>query len=190
MCNGDNSSCVDCVGTPNGDAEIDLCGVCDGGNASCLIVMDIDGNTYSTVEIGNQIWTQQNLRVTKFTDGTPIPSDDWSVRSFGEDEATLLAYGNMYNFDAATHSSGLCPEGYRVPTVSDFSVLLSNAQGGALKATGTDLWSSPNTGATNSSGFTAVPAGEIRGHNGALYYTGFYGIYRSTSEAPLAQSRV
>lgn len=139
-------------------------------------VIDIDGNAYNTVKIGNQTWMAENLKVTKYNDGTPIPfisssivglqyaesqKDAYTYYNF--DNLNSAIYGNLYNW-YAVNTGNLCPCGWHVPTVYEWLNLLSKLggeeiAGGALKQTGTNLWLSPNTGATNSSQFNAVPGG-------------------------------
>ncbi len=105
-------------------------------------VVDIDGNIYETVIIGNQEWMSENLRVTKYNDGSDIPViiDSKSRRDSQEgayaifphhqvdgidsDEAMVDAYGKLYNWYAADDSRGLCPSGWRVPSDSDWAALL------------------------------------------------------------------
>ena len=143
-------------------------------------VKDIDGNTYNTVQIGTQCWTKENLRVTKYRDGTIIPLDEsgrttgngtgqtWSSRTtgartvYGHSAANLATYGYLYNWYAVADSKGLCPSGWHVPSDSEWTTLTNylggeSVAGGRMKSTGTTIWNSPNTGATNESGFSALP---------------------------------
>lgn len=137
-------------------------------------VTDIDGNTYNVVSIGNQVWMTENLKVTHYNDGTPIPLETsntlWSEKTsdaycwYNNDETTYKnPYGALYNGYAA-QSTKLCPVGWHVATAknwSDMEIILGGSEyaGGNIKETGLDHWLSPNTGATNSSGFTALPGG-------------------------------
>ncbi len=142
-------------------------------------VSDVDGNTYATVQIGGQCWMQENLRVTRYRDGAPVPTGldaaAWSTATSGAfaiyngDPANLATYGLLYNWFAVTDSRGLCPVGWHVPADAELTELTQflggdGAAGAAMKTTGTleagtGLWRAPNTGATNSSGFTALPGG-------------------------------
>jgi uncharacterized protein (TIGR02145 family) len=154
-------------------------------------VKDIDGNTYNTVQIGTQCWTKENLKVTKYNDGTAIPLDTsggptgdgvgqiWSDRTTGartvnENKASNLAtYGYLYNWYAAADNKGLCPSGWHVPSDGEWTTLTTylggeNVAGGKMKTTGTTDWNSLNTGATNESGFSAIPGGN-RYSNGRFY---------------------
>ena len=147
-------------------------------------ITDIDGNVYNIVTIGSQKWMKENLKTTKFNDGSNIPLEndgiEWiNLRTPGMcwydnniDNKTL--YGGLYNWYAVS-TDKLCPTGWHVPSDSEWKQLekflgMTQAEaddiefrgtdeGGKLKETGTIHWSSPNTGATNESGFTALPGG-------------------------------
>ncbi len=137
-------------------------------------VSDIDGNSYNVIKIGNQVWMDSNLKTTRYNDGTPIPLvtdlTAWSALDtpgycwYDNDSATYArTYGAFYNW-YAVNTGKLCPEGWHVPTDGEWTIL-TDYLGGAvvagkkLKETGTEHWASPNTEATNESGFTALPAG-------------------------------
>ncbi|HBH49701.1 MAG TPA: hypothetical protein DDX98_13740 [Bacteroidales bacterium] len=161
-------------------------------------VTDIDGNEYKTVQIGNQIWMAENLKTTKYNDGTEIPlvteNYDWASYNldtpgycwYDNDIATYgEKYGALYNW-YAVNTGKLCPVGWHVPTdeewtqLSDYYGGVSNL-GGKLKETGTSHWVSPNTGATNETGFTALPGGS-RNISGNFGSTGYLGIWWSATE--------
>ena len=139
-------------------------------------VADIEGNIYNTVVIGTQTWMATNLKTTKYNDGAQIPkvvSDmDWQYLYtpaciwYDNDSLTYhnSGYGALYNW-YTVQTGNLCPIGWHVPTLNDFTNLITFlgdpfTAGGAMKELGTTHWLAPNTGATNSSGFTALPAGE------------------------------
>ena len=143
-------------------------------------VTDIDGNVYQTIVIGNQEWMMENLKVTHYRNGDQIPhltdDGDWASTFSGaycvydNDPSYANTYGNLYNWFAVDDSRGLAPEGWHVPTHddwhadNDWNELVdylggSVVAGGKMKETGTTHWNSPNTGATNESGFTALPGG-------------------------------
>jgi uncharacterized protein (TIGR02145 family) len=142
-------------------------------------VTDIDGNVYLTAYIGSRQWMLENLRTTRFKDGTPIQlsssSSDWglAVSSYcwvNNDPNSNLKYGKLYNGYTATNSRGLCPAGWQVPFYGDWSDLAldlggQNFCGGKLKEMGHSHWQSNNAEATNESGFTALGAG-LRAGNG------------------------
>jgi uncharacterized protein (TIGR02145 family) len=137
-------------------------------------VTDIDGNGYDTVTIGTQVWMVENLKTTKYNDGTSIPlvtSDtSWSNLTtpgycfYDNDAATNKAnYGAIYNW-YTVNTGKLCPTGWHVPADAEWTTLTNylggeNAAGGKLKESGISHWVTPNDGATNSSGFTALPGG-------------------------------
>lgn len=145
------------------------------GNGSKTGTMrDIDGNTYKTVTIGNQIWMAENLRVSRYRNGDPISNiqneNEWNYATqgawchFGNQSALDPVYGKLYNWYAVNDSRGLAPKGWHIPTVEEVNTLINylggnSTAGGSMKETGTDYWYTPNTGATNTSGFSARPGG-------------------------------
>jgi uncharacterized protein (TIGR02145 family) len=162
-------------------------------------VSDVDGNSYNTVRIGNQCWTQSNLKVGKYRNGDNIPtglsSTAWESTTAGayaiynNDPVNDGLYGKLYNQYAVMDTRGLCPTGWHVPTDGEWATLEtflggSGVAGGALKRTATlptpGGWNSPNGGASNSSGFTALPGG-IRGEFGGFGEVGYYGYWWSSS---------
>jgi uncharacterized protein (TIGR02145 family) len=149
-------------------------------------VTDIDGNTYQSVTNCGLTFTKTNLNVSKYSDGTLIPQvtdgTQWANLTTGAwcyyNNATAngTTYGKLYNwyavagiYDAASLANPalrkkLAPTGWHIPTDADWTQLtdcLGGAivAGGKMKSIGTSLWQSPNTGATNSSGFTGLPGG-------------------------------
>jgi len=162
-----------------------------------ITVTDADGNGYHSVTIGTQVWMVENLRTTKYNDGTAIPlvtdGSVWSTDTtaaycwYNNDEATYKSvYGALYNW-FAVNSGKLSPAGWHVPTDAEWHTLItylgdSTSSGGKLKQAGTAHWVSPNTGATNSNGFTALPGGSHY-TNGLFYYNGKYGWYWSSTES-------
>lgn len=159
-------------------------------------VIDIDGNMYKTITIGTQTWMAENLRVTKYRDGTAIPlvTDDTEWASldpaycwYDNDVSYKKTYGALYNW-YTVNNGNLCPTGWHVPTNAEWTTLTTylggeDIAGGKLKETGTNHWLS-NRGADNSSGFTALPGG-LRRVNGtfASISAGInYGYWWSSSE--------
>lgn len=163
-------------------------------------VADIEGNTYKTVRIGNQVWMAENLKTTRYNDGTDIPlitnAIAWDNLTtpgycwYNNDEATYKnTYGALYN--GYTVSTGkLCPTGWHVPAREEWQqlrVFLNDTitGGGKMKEAGTTHWLTPNKGADNSSGFTALAAG-IRYFEGSfssvLYYTSFWSASEVSQE--------
>jgi len=136
-------------------------------------VIDIDGNIYRVVTIGSQKWMASNLKVTRLNDGSPIPNvtdnAEWSDLTtpaycwYDNNIAHKNLYGGLYNWYVAG-SSNICPEGWHVPTDEEWTQLTTYLggeaeAGGKLKESGTIHWKDPNTGATNETGFTALPGG-------------------------------
>lgn len=159
-------------------------------------VTDIEGNTYKTVRIGTQIWMAENLKTTRYNDGTNIPlitnGTDWGNLStpgycwYNNDEGTYKeTYGALYN--GYTISPGiLCPTGWHVPDREEWQqlrdFLVDTAKGGGkLKEANTIHWLSPNKGADNSTGFRALPAG-IRYFEGSFSSISYFTAYWSATE--------
>ena len=151
-------------------------------------IQDIDGNVYSIITIGKQEWIRENLKTTRYSNGdsigttTPATLDitneptlkyQWAYEG---NENNIPVYGRLYTWFAAIDDRNICPADWRVPTSSDWSTLIiylvgESVAGGKLKETGITHWKSPNTGATNASGFTALPGGYRYG-NGTFYDIG------------------
>ena len=186
----------DCAGISGGDAVEDACGVCEGDGSNCIF--DIDGNVYETIQIGDQLWMAENLRVTTYKDGSPIPNntnnDDWiglSTGAYGDydnNPTNSETYGRLYNWFAVDDDRGVCPDGWHMPSDDEWTVLTDylggqSVAGGKMKEAGLDHWNSPNTGATNESGFTALPAGYRSLSIGYYLNMGNYGSFWSSSTA-------
>jgi uncharacterized protein (TIGR02145 family) len=161
-------------------------------------VTDIDGNIYNTVTIGTQVWLKENLKATKYNDGTAIPNvtdnTAWSSNSTGaycdysNTPSSSSTYGRLYNWYvvASTNPKNVCPTGWHVPSDTEWNTLIIYSggdvvAGGKLKETGTVHWLSPNTGATNESGFTALPGG-YRSETGTFGLIGNSGYWWSSIE--------
>lgn len=160
-------------------------------------VKDIDGNKYTSIILGTQEWMVENLKVTRYNNGDTIPNvtdnTEWMNLSSGaccDYENKVLnssIYGKLYNFFAVDDTRFLCPSGWHVPTHAEWTTLITylggeTVAGGKLKEAGTTHWLSPNNGATNESGLTALPAG-IRGSFGGSYnYIGEEADWWSSSE--------
>ena len=141
-------------------------------------INDIDGNTYKTVFIGTQQWMAENLKATKYNDGTTIPeitdilqwkrntTGAWSYYNTNPNRNAI--YGKLYNWYAVSKTTNdnknVCPTGWHVPKDAEWTVLTDylggeSVAGGKLKEVGTTNWNSPNTDATNTSLFSALPGG-------------------------------
>jgi uncharacterized protein (TIGR02145 family) len=150
-------------------------------------VTDIDGNEYDVVSINGKTWLASNLRVTRYSNGDPIPlvmaSNAWKNLTSGgycyvnDNEATSGAYGLLYNWYAAFDARGICPKGFRAVIRYDYKSLTNGSagSGGALKSTGLAYWLPPNVDASNSTGFSARGTG----------YRDDQGIYHSFNEQTL-----
>ena len=157
-------------------------------------VKDTDGNVYQSVKIGNQVWTVSNLRTTKFNDGTAIPlvTDNaaWTALTTpgycwnNNNIANKSTYGALYNW-YTVNTGKLAPAGWHVPTDAEWTTLATylggvSAAGGKLKEAGLAHWQTPNTGATNETGFSALPGG-YRPTNGAFYTIGTFAPWWSST---------
>jgi uncharacterized protein (TIGR02145 family) len=160
------------------------------------IITDIDGNVYTSVKIGTQEWMVENLKTTRYNDGSAIPlvtSDTaWSnLKTPGycwynnDAPAYKNTYGALYNW-YTVNTGRLCPKGWHVPSNDEWKILTTflgggDIAGGKLKEAGFTHWRSPNSAATNEMGFTALPGG-CRYGNGSFYMRGLYGFWWTTSE--------
>jgi uncharacterized protein (TIGR02145 family) len=201
VCDSDASNdCLqDCAGNWGGDVTEDACGVCGGDAVSedecyypcldfeCTSIIDIDGNTYQTIQIGEQLWMQENLKVTHYSNGDAIPNitnnGDWGSLSTGaygdydNNPSNSDTYGRLYNWYTVDDSRGACPEGWHMPSDEEFLALemflgMSESEANSTDWRGTnegsklagnaELWDSGDleqNSAFGSSGFNALPAG-------------------------------
>ena len=169
-------------------------------------VSDVDGNTYTTVSIGTQVWLGGNLKTTLYNDHTAIPNvtvnATWEALStaaycwYNNDAATYKnSYGALYNW-FAVNTGKLCPSGWHVPTGDEwatFTTFLGGTliAGSKLKEAGTAHWNSPNTDATNETGFTALPGGDrtVTGTFGAIGDNGYWWMSTETVPITLGQAK-
>ncbi len=167
-------------------------------------VTDIEGNVYKTVFIGDMEWMAENLRVTRYRDGSRITGGltpgDWYSSTSGaytqhdDDMGSAEIYGKLYNWYAVADERGLCPGGWHVPTDEDWKQLeiylgltsddvdeygsRGTVEGGKLKHVGVKYWTYPNEGATNETGFTALPGA----YYGGGYFIGLLGGWWTSTE--------
>ncbi|MFH0843212.1 MAG: fibrobacter succinogenes major paralogous domain-containing protein [Bacteroidota bacterium] len=156
-----------------------------------VTITDNDGNECNVVRIGTQLWMVENLNVTKYSNGDNITNittkatwanlTDGAYCEYDNLSENGAVYGKLYNSYASMDSRNVCPTGWHVPTSSEWLTLFSYLGGnsvaaGLLKETGTTHWNSPNEGATNESGFTALPGG-YRHANGDFNYLGIQGYW-------------
>jgi len=163
-------------------------------------VADNDGNIYSIVTIGPQVWMGENLKTKTYNDGITIPivssGIEWANMStpaycwYSNNEQTYKAtYGALYNWYAVS-TGKLCPAGWHVPTDAEYTTLITylggdKIAGGKLKEAGTAHWATPNTGATNGTSFSALPGGgryNLYSEGGAFSDIGYYNYLWSATE--------
>jgi len=166
------------------------------------IITDVDGNDYTSVIIGTQEWMVENLKTTRYNDGSDIPEVtdnlDWNNTVtpaycwYNNDISKKEPYGALYNWHAV-NTGKLCPSGWHVPSADEWNLLIdflgeNDAPGGKLKEAGTTHWESPNTGATNSTGFTGLPGGvrDPINNDGEFLSLGETGWYYSSSQGESA----
>jgi len=160
-------------------------------------LVDIEGNLYNSIQIGEQIWMRENLKVTHYQNGDEIETGfenlDWANLTTGaysiyeEDENNANVYGNLYNWYVTNDNRNIAPEGWHIPTNSEWQMLINtiggeNIAGGKLKSLGLDLWETPNLNATNESGFTGLPAGYRSGSSGNFANINNYAYFWSSTE--------
>ena len=152
-----------------------------------------DGKSYGTVLIGTQCWFAQNLNVGTKIISSADQSNNSNIEKYcyNEDENNCTIYGGLYQWNEAMQYSssqgvqGICPAGWHLPTDAQWTIMTTflggeSVAGGKMKEAGSVHWSVPNTGATNSSGFNALPAG-YRYSDGYLYDLGNVSIYWTSS---------
>jgi uncharacterized protein (TIGR02145 family) len=159
-------------------------------------VVDFDGNLYQTQIIGTQEWMAENLKSSSYCNGELIPNitdgSQWSNLTFGawcnyENVVSNNSnYGKLYNWYSISDPRNICPCGWHVPSDSEWGVLInylggSSLAGGKMKVTGNSIWNSPNVGATNESGFSALPGGYCDSLS-LFYNLGYSGNWWSSTE--------
>ncbi len=165
-----------------------------------VTVKDIDGNVYHLVTINSQVWMVENLKTTKYRNGDAIPAVTidslWNKQAatstgaycnYNINGASIAVYGHLYNWYAVNDPRGLAPAGWHIASKTEWEALTTflggdTLAGGKLKETGTLNWLSPNTGATNSTGFTAVPGG-FRIYSGKSEMFGAFGVWWTSTPA-------
>lgn len=189
----------------NSEAEITFpsCGI-QPWQCGDLAIDERDGKLYQTIQIGRQCWMKENLNYGNRINGIEQQINNAVPEKYcyNDDEANCDVYGGLYQWDEMMQYSntpgvqGLCPDGWHLPTNAEWCILeqevdptitcystgwRGNDGGGKLKETGTSHWTSPNTGATNSSGFTGLPGG-LRFIEGLFYNYQDYSYWWSSSE--------
>lgn len=157
---------------------------------------DDDGNAaIEVVTIDSQVWMKKNLDVTAYRNGDPIPqvsnpsefanltTGAWCY--YDSEAANGKTYGKLYNWYAVNDPRGLAPAGWHIPNDDEWNILITFLGGEAVaggKIKSTTSWEAPNTNATNSSGFTALPGGYYDSITGLFFANGSYGAWWSTTE--------
>ncbi len=180
---------------------------------------DIDGNSYKTIQIGTQTWMAENLKTTKYRNSVSIPiitdNYQWGTNKTGaccsieNNPEKDCPYGKLYNWYAANNSNQICPDGWHVPTNTDWRTLISyidplfipnpepmtssSIAGVKLKSIGTSYWLNAGAPAseigTNTTGFSGLPAGDRQGVGTS--FVGYLGtwwsgtVYRTNSDSSL-----
>lgn len=160
-------------------------------------ITSLQTTTYPNVLIGTQYWMEKNLDVTNYRNGDIIPyvSDPiiWASLTTGAwcyyNNDPSNEYGKIYNWYAVNDSRGLAPSGWHVPSHTEWTALVTYLGGGGtlsagkMKTPGTNRWTTPNSNATNSSGFSGLPGG-YRNFNGQFGGVGNLGFWWTSSESP------
>ncbi len=159
-------------------------------------VTDYDNNVYDVVTIGTQKWTTQNLKTTHYNDGTVIPNlttdSSWITATtggycwYGNNISYKEPYGALYNWHAISNIHGIAPTGWRVPTNTDWTTLITYAggdsvAGGKLKEVGLTHWN-PNVDATDDYGFAAVGGGDRNFNDGTFEYMNLSSLLWSSTD--------
>jgi uncharacterized protein (TIGR02145 family) len=170
-------------------------------NFNFISCKDGDNINYPVVEIGSQVWMALNLRTTKYRNGDVIgttipktlnitaetsPKYEWVYYGY-EIQIDTASYGRLYTWHAATDSRSLCPTGWHLPLQTEWNTLFTtlggaSVAGGKIKETGLTHWASPNTGATNESGFTVLPNGSRAPAGSCANYTKFSYLWSATEK--------
>lgn len=164
-------------------------------NLSYGTMTDVEGNVYRTIVIGTQTWMAENLKTTKYRDGEVIPNvivdATWAALTTGaycwyKNDATTFknTIGALYNW-YSVNTGKLCPTGWHIPSDTEWTTLTTflgggSVAGGKMKETGTVHWLTPNTGATNSSGFTGLPDGGRNRYGNFMSFGAFQRLRSST----------
>ena len=195
--NSNSTNPVTCIDNPN--INFTCVGTPIGKFSDCI--KDVDGNTYKTVTIGTQTWMAENLKTSKYNDGTSIPNvtdaKQWTELTTGawcnynNSDSLGKIYGKLYNWFAVSPTTNgnknVCPSGWHVPSVNEINILREYLGGESLagitmKEIGFLNWNSPNEFASNTSLFTAIPCGG-RVHDGIYGGIGVsYCFWSSTME--------
>ena len=199
------TSSLTCVSNnPATSNAINIIVTASGAACSGIPTITYGGKTYNTVQIGTQCWMKENLNIGTRINGIQNPTNDGVIEKYcyGDIESNCDVYGGLYQWNemmlyiSTQGAQGICPSGWHVPSDAEWCQLTTcldatvncnttgfsgtNA-GGKLKESGTSHWTTPNTGGTNTSGFTALPNG-YRAFNGLFYDLQNKGHFQSSTE--------
>jgi uncharacterized protein (TIGR02145 family) len=161
--------------------------IADDSNFEKSTVTDFDGNIYITIKIGEQWWMAENLKVTHYRNGDAITNitvnSEWNRYSeaycaYNNADSNMAVYGLLYNWYVVSDIRNMAPLGWHVPTYAEWRMLVntigdSSTAGSKMREIGNAHWLSPNTDATNSSGFSAIPGGYRQYSNGEFQWIGY-----------------
>jgi uncharacterized protein (TIGR02145 family) len=162
-----------------------------------LLILSIFLGCKKTETIGTQRWMDKNLEGVTYRNGDVIPqvtdATAWAALTTGawcyynNDPANGAIYGKLYNWYAVNDPRGLAPKGWHIPTDAEWTTFSNSLggesiSGGKMKTTGTSRWNTPNTGATNESGFAGLPGGLREPKDGNYFNLGELGNWWSASE--------
>lgn len=158
-----------------------------------IIATDIDGNVYNTITVNGKVWMVENLKTIRYRNGDSIvhitdPSEfynffEGAYYNYNNESSVAETYGRLYNFFAIYDDRNIAPEGWHVATDEEWQLLVDflgglDVAGGKLKEKGLAHWESPNAGATNEVGFTALPGGyAFGGGSGSVESLGYFGYH-------------
>ena len=163
---------------------------------------DQEGNVYKTIVIGTQEWMAENLKTSTYRNGNAITNvtdnAQWFIlsteawASYNNDSQFYCPYGKLYNWYAVADPRNLCPAGWHVPSDTEWATLMNylggdSIAGGKMKTLSAQYWNSPNTNATNESGFSGIPSG-YRNFDGTFGAIGFTGNWWTSSEINIYNS--
>jgi len=159
------------------------------------LTINYGGQVYHTVEINDQCWFKENLNIGTRINGTQDQQNNSTLEKYcyDDNQSRCDEYGGLYQWDEAMQyvttqgAQGICPDGWHIPSDSEWGELVdylggSGVAGGKMKEVGYVHWSSPNTGATNSSGFTGLPAGGRSSSGGSFNNVVYRGYFWSSTE--------
>jgi len=165
-------------------------------------ITDIDANVYKIVQIGDQVWMAENLKVTHYRNGDEIPTGlstatwvdgcgycgEWALTTDGayavydDNSSNIDIYGNLYNWHAVDDSRGISPTGFHIPTDDEFTLLENYLGGKSEKMKDNVMWNG-----TNESGFSALPAGRRNGHTGLYQEMGYETFFLTSDSSKLRE---